>query len=289
MALNEGGQNMSEVARTALVTGATSGIGQWIALGLLRAGYRVLAVGRDAGRLEALRRFVKQQSAQEPELLSADLASLDSVRRLVAEARRLAPSLHVLVNNAGLIAPRRELTADGIERTLAVNHVAPFLLVQELLGALQTAGAARVVNVGSTASDRAIIAIDDLQLAHGWSRMRAYGQSKLALMIATFELARRTVGSGVTANVVHPGLVGTRIGNLPGLFGLGWSLIRPLMLTPRQGADTPLFVATDPSLAGTTGLYFKRRAEARPNAVARNEALAERLWQATEQLTGPRG
>jgi NAD(P)-dependent dehydrogenase (short-subunit alcohol dehydrogenase family) len=283
---------MANATRTALVTGATSGIGQWIALGLAQAGFRVLATAREAGRAEALRRFMTSEAGAgvEVEVLLADLAALAEVRRLAAEVRQRAPALHVLINNAGLMTRRRELTVNGIERTLAVNHVAPFLLTQELLAPLRAAaaggapGSARIVNVGSASSDAARIAINDLQLARGWTPYRAYSQSKLALMITTFELARRLSGSGITANVVHPGLVATRIAEIGGIIGFGWVLTRPFMLKPRQGADTPLYVATEAALDGQTGLYFKRRAPAPPNPLAQDTALAARLWEATERL-----
>jgi NAD(P)-dependent dehydrogenase (short-subunit alcohol dehydrogenase family) len=281
---------MKDTVRIALVTGATSGIGQWIVLGLLQHGMRVLAVGRDAGRGAALLAWLREQGATAgAELLLADLGTLAGVRGLADAVRARTGALHVLVNNAALYQRRRVLTADGIERTLAVNHVAPFLLTRELLPLLRQADGARVVNVGSAASDRATIALDDLNLERGWSSFRAYSQSKLALMLATFELARRLAGAGITANVVHPGVVATRIGDVGGLSGLAWALARPLLLTPRQGAQTPLHVATAPGLTGVSGGYFKKSAPAEPNPIARDPAVAARLWAETEAMIAAAG
>lgn len=269
----------------AVVTGATSGIGQWIALGLLEHGMHVLAVGREPARCDATLAWLRERRpGAAVDMLRADLVSLAQVRALAEQVRERTPALDVLVNNAALFTRRRELTVDGIERTLAVNHVAAFLLTQELLPLLRASDGARIVNVGSASSDGARIALDDLNLAQGWTSVRAYGQSKLAMMLATFELARRVAGAGIIANIVHPGVVGTRIGLVGGVAGLAWRLGRPLLLKPQQGAETPLYVATAPGLAGVSGGYFKKCAPAEPNPVARDPAVAARLWQETEAM-----
>ena len=145
---------------------------------------------------------------------------------------------------------------------------------------------ARIVNVGSEASDRAELRLDDLQTTRGWTTMRAYGQAKLALMIWTFELARRLEGRGITANVVHPGVVATRVGDLGGVFGLAWKLAKPFLLSPAQGAEATLHAALSPAMDGVTGRYFKRDGEARPNRRAGDRALAAALWTRTERLVG---
>jgi len=275
-------------ARTAFLTGATSGIGRWSALGLARAGYRVIAAGRDRQRGEELRAWVTARvPAAHVEVVTADLSLMAEVRRLAGEVRERAPRLHVLVNNAGLARRSRAVTAEGHELTLAVNHLAPFLLTRALLPPLMAAGQARIVNVGSVASDRARIDLDDLEGARNWSTMRAYGRSKLALMIATFEWARRLDPEAATANVVHPGGVATAIGDIGGVPGLAWRLVKPFLLSPEQGVRTTRHVATSPAVAGVTGRYFKREAPAEPNPLAKDTDLAARLWARTEAMVGP--
>lgn len=270
--------------KTAVVTGATSGIGQWIALGMARAGYHTILVARDAARGEATRSWIVGQArGASTALVVADLSSLAQTRAAGAKIAAAHPRVDVLVNNAGLITPKRTVTAEGHEMILAVNHLAPYVLTEALQSALQDADAARVVNVGSTASDRATLSVDDLELDHGWNPMRAYGRSKLAIMMATFEWARRL--PGVAVNVVHPGVVATKIGAVPGVIGLGWALLRPFMIGVEQGADTPLHVALSPQVEGVTGTYFKKRLPARPNRQALNRLVTARLWTETARLT----
>lgn len=273
--------------RVAVVTGATSGIGRWIALGLARAGLRTLMVVRDAARGAATGAWIAERAPEAViEVIQADLSLLADARtvaaRIAAEHSRLA----ILVNNAGLFSERRRVTAEGRELVLAVNHLAPFVLTRGLVEALRNGAPARIVNVGSAASDRARIDLDDLEGLRRWSGLHAYGQSKLALMMATFAWAERLDGSGVTANVVHPGTVRTKIARVPGPIGLVWTVMMPFMISPERGADTPLHVALAPELERVSGRYFKRRREARPNPLARDKALVTRLWAETERLCG---
>ena len=271
--------------KIAVVTGATSGIGEWIALGLARAGYHTILVARNAERGEATRQWIAGRApGAATELVLADLSSLQQTRAAGEAILAAHPRIDVLMNNAGLITPHRTVTAEGHEMILAVNHLAPFVLTQTLMPGLRAAGEARVVNVGSTASDRAGLDVDNLELATGWFALRAYGRSKLAIMMATFEWARRT--EGVAVNVVHPGVVATKIGSVPGVIGAGWALLRPFMIGLEQGADTPLHVALSPTLHGVTGTYFKKRKPARPNRLALDRALTARLWTETARLAG---
>jgi retinol dehydrogenase 14 len=274
----------------ALVTGATNGIGLWTALGLAKHGYRVGVVARDRPRGEATKIWLAERApAGQVDLFVANLASLSEVRRLAREVKAQYQRLDVLVNNAGLARHRRELTVDGFERIIAVNHLAPFLLTLELLEPIRESAPARIVNVGSEASDRASLDLDNLQSERHFSIMGAYGQSKLAIMMFTFELARRLEGTGVTVNVVHPGVVATNIFNLGGWRG---ALIKPLMpvarlflLSPEQGAKTTLHVATAPELATVTGRYFKDCKEALPNPLSGDRALSAALWDRSAHLT----
>ncbi len=273
--------------KVAVVTGATSGLGQFVAFGLARAGYHVVIVARDAGRAAETQRFIAARArGASVEVVLADLALLAEVRRAGEAIAAAHPRIDLLVNNAGGMTRRREVTAEGHEATLALNHLAPFVLTDALEPALRAAAPARVVNVGSTASDRASLDLDDLECAHGWGPMRAYCRAKLALMMATFERAQRLEGVKVTVNVVHPGVVATRFGDVGGPIELLWRVARPFLLTAEQGADTPLHLALSPLVEGQTGQYWKRRKPARPNRLALDAALVRRLWYATERLIG---
>ncbi|MBV9756701.1 MAG: SDR family oxidoreductase [Alphaproteobacteria bacterium] len=272
----------------AVVTGASSGIGRWIALGLARAGWRTVLVVRDAARGEAARRWIAARvPGAATELVLADLSLLAQARAAAARIASEQPRIGILVNNAGVFSQRRQVTTEGHELILAVNHLAPFVLTRGLLEPLRGGAPARIVNIGSAASDNARLDLEDLEGARNWNGLRAYGQSKLALMMATFAWAERLGGSAITANVVHPGVVATNIARVPGLIGVVWTLGMPFMLRPAKGADTPLHVALAPELAGVTGQYFKRRRSAEPNPLARDQALIERLWTETERLAGP--
>lgn len=271
---------------TAIVTGATGGIGRWIALLLAQAGHPVVLVGRDRTRGEAAQAWVSEQSGIAAELMLADLSSLAATRALGQGIAALHPRISLLVNNAGVFRARRERTAEGHDTVLAVNHLSPFVLTRELEGPLQAGAPSRIVTVGSSTSDRAHIDPQDLDLERRWGMVRAYGGSKLAVMMATFEWARRLHGSGVVANVVHPGTVATGLVRTPGVIGLAWRLMAPWVRSEEQGADTPSYVALAPELAGTTGEYFKDRRIVEPNRLARDPVLAGQVWRATERLVG---
>ena len=270
---------------TSVVTGASSGIGRWIALGLAQAGHHLVLIVRDADRGEAVRRFIERAApGAATELVIVDLASL---AQTAAAARGIAarhPRLALLVNNAGVFRARRERTGEGRDLVLAVNHLAPFLLMRELAAALQAGGPSRIVTIGSSTADRARIDPGDLELDRRWTMTGAYGRSKLAVMMATFEIADRLAGSGTVANVVHPGAVATNLVRTPGIIGLSWRLMAPFLRAEPQGADTPLHVALSPLLADVTGAYFKDREPARPNPRATDPALRRRIWDETERL-----
>ena len=273
--------------KIAIVTGATAGLGTWVAFGLARAGYHTVIVARDAGRGEATRRWITERApGAVTELVIADLSSLRQTREAGEAIVAAHQRIDVLVNNAGLITPKRRVTAEGHEMILAVNHLAPFVLTTALEPALRRGGPSRVVNVGSTASDRANLKAMDLEGARSWNPYAAYCRSKLALMMATFERARRLAGTGVAVNVVHPGVVSTTLGSVPGPIGWGWNAIRPFMITPEQGAVTPLHLALSPLVEGETGKYWKRSRPARPNRQALDPTLVQLLWRETERLIG---
>ena len=269
--------------RVAVVTGATGGIGRFIAVGLARAGLHVVVVGRDAGRGAAALAFVRDQVAgASVELMLADLSSMVETRALGARIVAAHPAVSVLVNNAGVFRARRSETAEGHETVLAVNHLSPFVLTRALVQALVPG--ARVVTVGSDASERAGIDPDNLELKRGWNLWRAYSRSKLAVLMQMVEWSRRLQAQGVTVNVVHPGFVATRIVRTPGVIGVAWKLLRLVGRTEEQGAETPLHVALDAGLAGVTGAYFKDKAAVAPNRLALDRGLVGRVWTATERL-----
>ncbi len=272
--------------QVSVVTGATGGIGRWIALGLARAGHHVVLVGRDAARGNAAAGWIAQQApGSSTELRLTDLGSLRATQRLGREIAAAHPRLGLLVNNAGMFAARRRLTAEGHDAVLAVNHLAPFVLTDALEDALRAGAPSRIVNVGSSTSDRARIDPDDLELARRWGMVRAYGQSKLAMMMATFARSERLRGSGVVANVVHPGMVATGLVREGGPIGAAWRLMAPFLRTEEQGADTPLHAALAPDWATITGVYVKDRAAVRPNPRALDPVLVERVDAATRALT----
>jgi NAD(P)-dependent dehydrogenase (short-subunit alcohol dehydrogenase family) len=278
----------SLAGRIALVTGATSGIGQETAVGLAARGAQVVIVGRDRARAEAARKDITERSGNaQVDVLLADFASLQAVRGLAREFCDRYPALHLLVNNAGLVMTQRKLTVDGHETTLAVNHLAPFLLTHLLRERLLASAPARVVNVASDAHRFVARGFDfDDPMSErkfGFpsfvTGLRVYGFSKLANILFTAELARRAAGTGVTANAVHPGGVATRLGTNTGALGkVVPFLLQPFFKTPAQGAETSLYVATDPALAQTSGRYYADSREREPASSARDLDAARRLW-----------
>jgi NAD(P)-dependent dehydrogenase (short-subunit alcohol dehydrogenase family) len=263
-----------------LITGATLGIGRETALGLARRGAHVAIVGRDAHRTRAAAEWIGQEAGtKEVASLPADLSSLADVRRLAREFKARYSRLDVLVNNAGGIFTRREVTVDGFERTWALNHLSYFLLTQELLELLKASASARIVNVASTMHTGGTIDFDDLQGERSYGAIRAYGQSKLANVLFTYALARRLEGSGVTANCLHPGGVATGFGqNTPGALKLLMRLARPFLITPEQGAATSIYLVSSPEVEGVSGGYFAKCKPADSSAASHDEALQEQLW-----------
>jgi NAD(P)-dependent dehydrogenase (short-subunit alcohol dehydrogenase family) len=269
----------------AVVTGATGGIGRWIALGLARAGHHVILVGRDALRGEAASAWIAQCVPRaSTELMIADLSLLAATRALGDSIVARHGKIAVLVNNAGIFEATRALTAEGHERVLATNLLSPFVLTRALLPALGAGAPSRIVTVGSSTSDRARIDPHRLVLGARWTMVGAYGQSKLAAMMMTFAFAKRLAGTGVVANVVHPGLVASGLVRTGGAIGLVWRCLAPFALSEEHGADTPLAAALTPEFADVSGVYLKNRRAAPPNPRALDPALVERVWTATQQL-----
>ncbi len=280
-------RNSSAALRIAIVTGASSGIGLHTALGLARTGMRVVMTGRDRARTEAARRFVAERTRSDQVAIAvADFSSLAAVRRLAEEFLSTEDRLDLLVNNAGLMSPKYRLSADGLELTFAVNHLAPFLLTNLLLGRLEASAPARIITVASEAHRSHRLDLAELDRPRDWGPLKAYARSKLCNILFTRELAARLEGSGVVAACLHPGVVATAIGQRGGMTELVWRLAKPFMKSPEKGAETSLFLATVPDPAPFHGGYFIGKSLAHPDPAALDRDLARGLWEKSAQLVG---
>ena len=273
-----------------LVTGATNGIGRAAALALAQAGAEVVVGGRQPERCAAVQDQIAELTGRRPEALCCDFNSLTDVRRAAQEYLDSGRSLDVLLNNAGAVFGSRRYSADGYEASMAVNHLAPFLLSCMLWPRLRESAPARIVVVASDAhrSSKALH-FDDLMREHSfYFNMESYGRSKLCNLLFTKALAKRIEGSGVTVNAMHPSLVYTGLArqNLMGRILMG--LLKPFARTPAQGADTAVWLCTEPALIRANGGYYFNRAPHQPRADACDEAIAEQLWQASEVLVDHR-
>lgn len=276
--------------KTVLITGGTSGIGKATALGLAALGAHVAITGRDQGRTEDAAREIRTSGGGQAEVFVADLSAQSEVRRLAAEVLQRFSRLDVLVNNVGGYWNTRHVTADGLERTFALNHLAPFLLTNLLLDRLKRSAPARVVTVSSNAQGLGRIDFDDLQGERSYSGSRAYDQSKLANVLFTYELARRLRGRFVTANALHPGMVSTSFGaEDPGTIQRVFvPFVRPLMKSPARGAATSIHLASAPDLERVTGRYFANSEPKKSSKRSYDEADADRLWQLSADLVAIR-
>jgi NAD(P)-dependent dehydrogenase (short-subunit alcohol dehydrogenase family) len=251
----------------------------------------VIVAGRDLDRTTRAARLIAKRTGSEAVTTAlADFASLAEVRRLAETVLAEHERLDVLVNNAGQIAPRFALTTDGVETTIAVNHLAPFLLTDLLLDRLKNSAPSRIVTVASQAHRGARLEIGDLTERRDWTPIKAYGRSKLCNLLFTRALARRLEPGTVTATCLHPGVVATGIGNRPGgLIGFGWSLIKPFMIGPDKGAETSLFLATVPDPTRFHGAYVIGKQAVAPDPAALDDELGERLWAESARLAGLKG
>jgi retinol dehydrogenase 14 len=278
--------------KTCIVTGANSGIGKETALGLAELGARVVMVCRNREKGQAALEEIRRQSrSSQVDLLIADMSSQASVRALADEIQRKYSRLDVLINNAGATSPTRKLSADGIEVTVAGNHLGPALLTALLLPLLKASAPSRIVNVSSDGhrAGRMAYSASDIQYErrkYHWGS--AYSQSKLLMNAYTFELARRLDGTGVTANCLHPGLVATNLGgpDMALVWKIMFGLLRPITLNAEQGAKTTLYAASDSKLAGVSGKYFAKSKIAESSPLSRDPKLMAEVWLWTEKMTG---
>jgi NAD(P)-dependent dehydrogenase (short-subunit alcohol dehydrogenase family) len=280
--------------RRVVLTGATSGIGLAAAQALGALGADLAIVARSEALGMAAAAAIRAAGSGAVDLYLADLASPASVRRLAEELLAGYPRIDVLVNNAGAMHDRRRLTEDGVELTWAVNHLAPFLLTNLLLDRLRESAPARVVTTSSHghAYRGVTIPFDDLNADRSYRErgMVRYGQTKLANILFTAELARRLGGTGVTATCFDPGLVATNFNRNNGAFLRAYmTLLRPFSRSPRQGADTLVWLAASPEAEGATGGYFHDRKPATPAPAARDLDAARRLWEVSERQTSLEG
>ena len=274
--------------KVCMVTGATAGIGQVTAAALAAQGAHVIVVGRNRAKAQQVVGEIRRQSGNEAVwYLLADFSDLQQVRELAAAFSAQYSQLDVLVNNAGTYFNTRHPAPGGVEMTFHVNHLAHFLLTNLLLDTLTASAPARIVNVTSRAHEYDNMDFDDLGFERSYFGMKAYARSKLANLLFTYELARRLAGSGVTVNAVHPGGVATDIWrtNFPVIGPAVKWLMSLFALTPEEGADTLIYLASSPDVKGVTGKYFVEREAIASSPLSYDEQVAARLWEVSEQLT----
>lgn len=277
-----------------VITGPTRGIGRATAVAIAKMGADLALVARDRGRGEALAAELRALKSGSVDLYVGDLSSLADVRRLGREILAAWDRVDVLVNNAGAIFVDRQVSVDGVELTIATNHLSYFVLTDILLPALKKAAPSRVVNVASKAHFRGAIDFGDLGRERGYSGLNHYGTTKLMNVLFTRELAKRLEGTGVTVNCLHPGVVASSFtqnnkGVVGRALGVAWKLATPFLLSEEEGAKTSIWLATSDAVAKVTGKYFDECKEARISRAAADDALAARLWEETERLVEGRG
>ncbi|HEX9017909.1 MAG TPA: SDR family oxidoreductase [Anaerolineaceae bacterium] len=277
------------LGKVCLVTGATNGIGKSTALGLARMGATVVIVGRNAERAAAAAAEIRAAATGgSVDTLLADLSAQQEIWRLAQEFKRRYARLDVLVNNAGGWFEKREVTVDGLEMNFAYNHLAYFLLTNLLLDTLIASAPARVINVSSMMYMGGKVDFSDLQSERGYSRAKSYSNSKLENILFTIELSRRLAGTGVTANALHPGMVNSgfyKNDHNTGLVSKVFAAFTPLItITPEKGAETSIYLASSPDVAGVTGKYFVDRKPAQLSREASDPDTARKLWEVSAEL-----
>jgi NAD(P)-dependent dehydrogenase (short-subunit alcohol dehydrogenase family) len=280
--------NTNMQGKVCIVTGANSGIGKATALGLAQMGATVVMVSRNKVKGEEAQNEIKEKSGNDAiDLMLADLSSQESIRQLAENFQQHYEQLHVLINNAGVVNLTRRETSDEYEMMFAVNYLAPFLLTNLLLEKLKASAPARIINVSSDSHEAGYIEMEDLQSEKPYKFMRSYGQSKLAVVLFTYELARRLQGTGVTANCLHPGFVATNIGqNGVGSVGRGITklIFSILGISPEEGAKTSIYLASSSEIEGVTGKYFVKSIPVRSAPISYDETLQRQLWEESAKL-----
>ncbi|MFX1418187.1 MAG: SDR family oxidoreductase [Promethearchaeota archaeon] len=286
MAKNANDRSEIMKGKICMITGANSGIGKATALGLAKLGATLVLVCRDRDRAEKAIAEIKEKSKNGSiDLFIADLSSQKEIHNLVLEFKKKYDKLHVLINNAGVNLNKHTLTEDGIEATFAVNYLAYFILCNLLLETLKKSKYGRIVNVASSIQAKSID-FDDLNGDNNYRQLKSYSQSKLAVVLFTYEFARRIQGTGVSVNCLHPGYVKTNmIRNFRPFVKYFYHLVGLFMLTPKRGAKTSIFLASSPEIDGTSGKYFKRRKEAKSVKISYDKSVSKQLWDVSVSLT----
>jgi NAD(P)-dependent dehydrogenase (short-subunit alcohol dehydrogenase family) len=288
---------MSEIkGKICLVTGSNSGIGKETAMSLAKMGATVVMVVRNKESGEkAQKEIVKQSGNNSVDLMICDLSSMESIRQFAEEFKKKYKRLDVLVNNAGAVFNKREVTPEGFERTFAVNYLGPFLLTHELLDMLKSSAPSRIVNVSSGLAKDGKVDLNDLQSenstekrAYSHARSPFYANTKLMLILHTYELARRLTGSGVTANVLLPGFTATNLGRNSGSLSssIMFKMVRPMQQSAKKGAETSIYLASSDEVKGLTGKCFAKKKQTTTCPASYDEDLQARLWKKTESLLG---
>jgi NAD(P)-dependent dehydrogenase (short-subunit alcohol dehydrogenase family) len=278
--------SVNMTGKICLITGGNSGIGKATAVRLAKMGATVVIVSRNKEKGEtAVTDIIAKSGNNNVELIQADMSSQSSIHKLAEDFKARHEKLRLLINNAGVYLTKRSETEDGVESTFAINHLGPFLLTSLLLDTLKTSAPSRIVNVTSDAHNGAKINFEDLQGEKRFSGWQAYGQSKLAMILFTHELAKKLEGTGVTVNSAHPGVVRTNFAkNNGGIVMLGFRFLGIFFISPESSAKRILYVATSGDLEGVTGKYFTKMHEVRSSPESYDDDAARRLWLVSEQL-----
>jgi NAD(P)-dependent dehydrogenase (short-subunit alcohol dehydrogenase family) len=273
------------MARTIVITGATSGIGEVAAVELARQGARLVVVARDPERVAmTLPKIRRANPSEDHKVHIADLSRIEEMKRVAKEITSAEPQIDVLVNNAGAMFGSRQLTEDGLEKTFALNHMSYFVVTNMLLPNLKSG--ARIVSTASDAHNGAKLDFGDLQSERRYSGFPVYSKSKLCNILFNRELARRLAGSGVTANCLHPGFVATRFGDQSGgVTSVAIRIAKPIgAISPEEGAKTIVYLAASPEAEGKSGGYYYKNRLATPSVEAQSDADAARLWDVSARL-----
>jgi NAD(P)-dependent dehydrogenase (short-subunit alcohol dehydrogenase family) len=273
--------------RTCIVTGSNSGIGKETAIGLARMGATIVMVVRDKQRGETARAEITEMTGNKSiDLMLCDMSLMSAIKDFAKEFRSKYSAANVLINNAGAVFNRREVTAEGFERTLAVDYLGPFLLTHELLDVLKAGAPSRVVNVSSGLHKSATVDLEDLQSEKNYRGMKVYGKAKLMLIMFTYELAKHLAGTGITVNALMPGFVATNLGKNSGgvLSQLMFAMVRPMQTNAKKGAETSIYLASSPDVKDETGKIFEKSQEVASSPLSYDEALRKQLWDSTEKM-----
>lgn len=271
--------------KVCIITGANSGIGKATAISLAKLNATVIMLCREKGTGEiAHKKIISETGNRDVDLLICDLSSQEQIRKFVDEFKQKYHKLHILINNAGIMASKRKISPEGFEMNFAVNFLAPFLLTNLLLDYLKKSVPSRIINVSSAAHRMGKLDFDDLQYKNRkYSLHKVYGASKLALMLFSYELSRRLEGTGVTVNTLHPGVVNTNLGREMSKFSQGFGKL--FFKSPEKGAETSIYLATSPDVEGITGKYYIKKQQKESSNDSYNEGLATRLWDISSKMT----